>query len=430
MIQSTTSKIPFWLLSESTLARMGLFPLDTAANIYPATVTRSQSHLFRLSVELMKPVEADILQQATNRIAPRFPTIAARLCTGFFWYKFYPAGTISVRTGIVPLCARMTKREMKQNCIRVIADGRQMMVEYFHGLCDGYAAMCFLKSLAAEYIHIAEKICVPERDGVYRSNTMPMKSELTDAFQTYAISVSKKRDGGKALSLTGNSLAGGQQINHEITISVDEILKKAHEAGVTITAYLASCLLFALQKIWQEEKHPPRGKLRVSFPVNLRQFFPTDTLRNFSHFVIVEIDPQKGRWTFDEICQSVHHQMKQKATRKEMQAEISNNVRILQNSFFRWIPLCIKNLMMRVSYWIFGTNTSCLTISNLGRITVPDEMKAYVRRFHVQLDAHKGSPYSCAVHSYGGELTISMTRSIEDDRLERYFFQIVQKAEY
>lgn len=96
-------------------------------------------------------------------------------------------------------------------------------------------------------------------------------------------------------------------------------------------------------------------------------------------------------------------------------------VTILRNPVFRFIPLGVKNLMMRLSYWIFGTNTSCLSISNLGSVSIPDEMKPFIECFHMQLDAHKGGPYSCAVVSFENELTVSMTRSTQDDRLERYF---------
>lgn len=413
--------LPYWLLTEKVQDRLGLFRLDTAANIYPSTVSQKQSHLYRMSAELKQPVSKALLQQAVDHIIPRFPTIAARLCTGFFWYRLRPVKSLTVQEDTGRLCARMKKREMRKSCLRIMVRGSEIAVEYFHGLCDGSAAMTFLKSLTAEYVRLAEGIQIPNTDGICSPAESAHTGELSDAFETYASRVKKDRTAEKALSLTGKPLPHDEQISAEAYLAVTDVKKEAHRYGVTITEYLTARLLYALQQIWEEERHRPSGHLRVSVPVNLRQFFPTETLRNFSHFIMIDIDPRKGHWTFEEICSSVHHQMGLQLTRKEMLAEISNNVTILRNPVFRLIPLGIKNLMMRLSYWIFGTNTSCLSISNLGTISVPTEMKRFIQRFHVQLDAHKGSPYSCAVVSFGNELTVSLTRSIQDDRLERYF---------
>ena len=413
--------LPYWLIPEKVQDKLGLFRLDTAANIYPSTVSKNQSHLYRMSAELKRTVSVSFLQQAVDHIIPRFPTIAARLCTGFFWYRLKPVKSLTVQEDPDRLCARMTRREMRKSCLRIMTKGNEIAVEYFHGLCDGAAAMTFLKSLTAEYIRLAENIYIPNIDGVCSPSEKVHPGELTDAFETYASKVKKDRSAGKALSLAGKALPHEEQISTEAYLAVTDVKEEARRYGVTITEYLTARLLYAIQQIWEEEKHRPSGHLRVSVPVNLRQFFPTETLRNFSHFIMIDIDPRKGHWTFEEICSSVHHQMGLQLTRKEMMAEISNNVTILRNPVFRLIPLGIKNLMMRLSYWIFGTNTSCLSISNLGAVAVPDEMKPFVARFHMQLDAHKGGPYSCAVVSFGDELTVSMTRSIQDDRLERYF---------
>ena len=65
---------------------------------------------------------------------------------------------------------------------------------------------------------------------------------------------------------------------------VDALKNKAKEYGVTITEFIAALLLDVHYRK-QLEEHRGRGKLKdvsVQIPVNLRNSFPTKTLRNFS----------------------------------------------------------------------------------------------------------------------------------------------------
>lgn len=60
--------------------------LDNAAKIYPAARRETWSNIFRLSVTLKAPVHRPTLQAALDAVVPRFPSIAARLRRGVFWY--------------------------------------------------------------------------------------------------------------------------------------------------------------------------------------------------------------------------------------------------------------------------------------------------------------------------------------------------------
>ena len=60
--------------------------LDNAAKIYPASRSKSWSNVFRLSATLTEKVDEDILRSALDVTVRRFPSIAARLRRGVFWY--------------------------------------------------------------------------------------------------------------------------------------------------------------------------------------------------------------------------------------------------------------------------------------------------------------------------------------------------------
>ena len=66
------------------------FKLDNAAKIYPASHSRYWSNLYRMSATLYEDVDIKILEQAIKNTIPRFPSIAARLSEGLFWYYLRP----------------------------------------------------------------------------------------------------------------------------------------------------------------------------------------------------------------------------------------------------------------------------------------------------------------------------------------------------
>ena len=60
--------------------------LDNAAKIYPAARRRNWSNVYRQSVTLSENVDKAVLQSALDVTAKRFPSIAARLRRGLFWF--------------------------------------------------------------------------------------------------------------------------------------------------------------------------------------------------------------------------------------------------------------------------------------------------------------------------------------------------------
>ena len=111
----------------------------------------------------------------------------------------------------------------------------------------------------------------------------------------------------------------------------NEILEKARSFKVSLTEYLISVYLISLQKIYLEEKEEKKQKhqiLRIEVPLNLRRQFPSRTMRNFSLYVLPEIDMRLGTYTFEEIIRAVHHQLQMSSESKQIARFLSSNVRL------------------------------------------------------------------------------------------------------
>ena len=65
--------------------RLKWYRLDTSAKIYPALESIRNPSIFRVSVNLTKTVNPNILIQALENIKDRFPYYNVHIKQGFFW---------------------------------------------------------------------------------------------------------------------------------------------------------------------------------------------------------------------------------------------------------------------------------------------------------------------------------------------------------
>ena len=62
---------------------------------------------------------------------------------------------------------------------------------------------------------------------------------------------------------------------------------------------------------------------------------------------------------------------------KNLAAKIAANVGAERSFILKIMPLFIKNIAMKAVFNLFGECKSSITISNLGLVEIPDEMKPF-----------------------------------------------------
>lgn len=403
--------------------------LDNAAKIYPAARRKNWSNLFRQSVTLTENVDVQVLQSALDVTVKRFPSIAARLRKGAFWYYLQQVESApQIREECSYPLVFMNREEMRRCAFRVIAHEDRIAVEFFHSLTDGTGALIFLKSLMAEYLEQKYGISIPIEAGVLDRRQEPQEEELEDSFPKYAGSVAASRRDTNAWKMRGEPMPGGVLNLICLRLPVKETLALAHDHGVSLTVFLSAVMMQALMNLQKEKERSIRKRkgIKLLIPVNLRQLFPSKTLRNFAMYTIPEIDPRLGEYTFDEICKVIQHKMGSEITPKHMSTVIATNVNDERNPLVRLIPLPVKNVVMKAIFDSVGERKSCLTLSNLGLVKVPQAMEPYIRRFDFILGVQAAAPYNCGVVSYGDTVYINFIRNTREAELERRFHLILR----
>ena len=405
-------------------------PLDNAAKIYPAARTKQWTNVFRLSATLTGPVDAAVLQSALDVTVKRFPSMAARLRGGVFWYylqELEQAPNLHPEQSC-PL-TRMSREELRRCALRVICWENRIAVEFFHSLTDGNGGLVFLKTLLAEYLEQKYGLAVPAEQGVLDRRETPSPEELEDSFLKYDAPVNASRKESDAWRLTGTPVPDGFRHLTCFRFPVSQALNKAHGHGVSLTAFLAAALMEALLEL-QAEQVPNRRRrkpIKVLIPVNLRKLFPSKTLRNFAMYTIPEVDPKLGDYDFGELCSIVHHRMGLDVNPKRMGTMIATNVNSERYMAVRVMPLFLKNLVMKAVFDAVGERKSCLSLSNLGAVEVPAVMKPYIQRLDFILGVQATSPHNVGVVSWNGTVYVNFIRNIQESGLERKFFQSLQR---
>ena len=404
--------------------------LDNAAKIYPAARRKNWSNLFRQSVSLSENLDVQVLQSALDVTVKRFPSIAARLRKGAFWYYLQQVESAPqiCEEHSYPLVF-MNREEMRKCAFRVIAYENRIAVEYFHSLTDGNGALVFLKSLTAEYLEQKYRVSIPFENGVLDRRELPKEEELEDSFLKYAGNVPASRKDTNAWHMSGEPQKDGFLNLTCFQIPVKPALELAHKHNATLTVFMSAVMMKALLNL-QNEKNPNtkrQKRIKLLIPVNLRNLFPSNTLRNFAMYTIPELDPRLGAYSFDEICKIIQHKMGTEFTEKHMSCVIATNVNDERNPLVRLIPLPLKNAVMKAIFDSVGEKKSCFTLSNLGQVKIPEVMAQYVRRFDFILGVQANAPYNCGMLSYGDTIYINFIRNIQDAELERHFHAVLQK---
>ena len=404
--------------------------LDNAAKIYPAAKRRNWNNFFRISATLTEPVDVAVLRSALDVTARRFPSIAVRLRRGMFWYYLeqIPHSPAIQEEKSCPL-AHAPFHEVRQCAFRVLVYHNRFAVEFFHALTDGTGGLTFFKTLLAEYLSQKYGLTIPAGDGVLGRLEEPDAEELEDSFLRYAGNVKASRKEATAWHLTGTPEKDGFKDLVTLMIPAPALKECAKAHGVTVTELLCAAMIQAICQL-QAEKVPQRRlrkPVKVLLPVNLRSLFPSKTLRNFASYITPEVDPRMGDYTFDEICAAVHHRMGLENNPQTMRAKFAANVASEQSPLLRVMPLFIKNLAMKAVFDTVGECKSCLCLSNLGVVRLPEVMAPYVARMDFIIGVQAKAPHNCGVLTWNDTVYINCIRSIREPELELHFYRVLHR---
>lgn len=410
----------------------GWYKLDNAAKIYPAIITGELSNVFRITAYLYDPVRISALREAVEITSKRFPYFNVSLNKGAFWY-FLETNNQLPRIHLeetIP-CTTFPLGNKKEVMYRILVRKNRISIEAVHIVTDGSGGLEYLKTLLYSYFRLLNKE-VHLADGFIDPEGTPDASETEDSFNKYfrksvpsAVKISKAWH----IPFSLRNKPRFRILHAEASVSKVNEVSKIHK--VSITEYLVSVYLFTLQTIYLiDTKNNTRKSariLRTQVPINLRKKYPSSTMRNFSLFVIPELDMRLGSYTFEEILVIVHHYMQSETSTKKLDRIIARNVGGEKNLAIRFLPLFLKKFALILAYRKFGIDQFSGIFTNLGAITLTGGMEKYVKSISLTPPPpNKGIKISCAVVSCKDTMNFIFANITVSNEFERLFFKFLQ----
>ena len=400
------------------------YRLDNAGVLYSALKKEKYAPVYRFSAVMTEQVDPAALQRAVDRAMPRFPSFRVRIRKGAFWCYFETNNKPGpfVRPDISNPCQPMRDKEDNDWLIRFYYYEDRISFEAFHAISDGSGALTFFRTVLAEYLR-ERGVDIPPDSLILDAAQPPRPEELEDAYGRYA--GKRVLRGGMKKTAYANTSSREPFYTLNVTMglmSVAALKAKAKEYGATITEYLTAVLLLSLLEKQHAERPIREKPIALAIPVNLRAWFPSETLRNFMLTLRPCVDPTLGEYTLEDLIRYVHHFMGLSLNRPEMRAAVTGNVKFTRNRLLQIIPLFLKTPIMAFSYWLVAVRPYTATFTNPGAVRLPPSMAPHIRRMEVILgQATRPSPH-CAAISCGDVMEVTFAGTGTSSETERLFF--------
>ena len=399
--------------------------LDNVAKLYSLVSSTKATNVFRISVKMTEPIQADYLSEAVVGALLEMPSFSVRLRMGIFWYYFdMNIQKPRVRKEFTYPCSKMTKYTNNGYLFNVTYYENMMHLEVFHALADGAGALQFLQVLLYQYLKRVYPNSVNQHLQLM-SDQQSQRAMDEDSF----LKVVSDRDG-KVIPTTSKAykILGIKKRPQELKVihgmmPAKQIVKLSKQYGVSMSCFLSSLLIYS---IYMENEKFTKNKrpMTVTIPFDLRARFESNTVRNFFSNVTVSVNVLE-EMSFEDVLKQVSIQLIEGQDQQVVTHKIKDNVSAQENLAIRFAPLFIKNTVMRQIY-LKADQGVTTTLSNLGRIVFLDEISQYVDQVRVMLPVTPHQRIRCGVCSFKETLVVSFTSSLEETDIQRFFFRFLK----
>lgn len=393
--------------------------LDNAAKIFPPNSKKSDTKVFRFVCKLNEPVDKKVLQQALDVTIEAFPLYKSVIKSGLFWYYFERSDIKPIVTEeIIPPCSPLFNRDKKGLLFRVMYYKSRISVEIYHALSDGTGALQFLRTLVFHYILLKHPDSFQDNVPILDYDASKTQ-KMDDSFSRYYINKksikTKKRI--PAYQIRGMKVAEYRIKVIEGIMPINDIMKIVKSHNTSLTIFLAAVLMCSINEeiALRHKKYP----VVLSIPVNLRRFFNSETARNFFGVINVNYNFSDYNGDINNVIIYLQKNFKDNLTPEQLSQRINLLSSLEHNFLLRIIPLKIKDIILRIANNFVDKGVTS-TLSNVGKIDMPAEIKPFISSFDIFVSTNKLQACIC---SYDDKLRVSFTSAFISTDIQRRFFR-------
>jgi len=220
-----------------------------------------------------------------------------------------------------------------------------------------------------------------------------------------------------AYRLRGERLPEDRLAVVEGHLPVDALLACSRSRGATVTELLTAVLIRAIhaQMRLRDEKRP----VVVTVPVNLRNYFPSQSARNFFTTINVGYDFSRQPGDLDAVVAHVHQRFRESLTEDRLKEHVNALCFLEHNIPLRLVPLMLKDRVLRTAERLADRQATA-SFSNVGKVSMPEEMEPYIHLFGAFTSPDK---LQASVCSFRDRYVICFAGAFRGHDVEREFFR-------
>ncbi len=397
------------------------YSLDTAATVYPLSMSRGWMPIFRLSAYLKETVVPEVLQVALTFVIRRFPYFSVTLGRGFFWeYLEETRRRFTVREESKRPFAVMSLSKFKAPCFRVVYYQNRISIEYFHLLTDGTGGTIFLKTLLGEYFRLLGKN-VPTSCDLKDLSETPDPAEWADDFHLAEKTKASGFSGKRALQIRGRlSAVRPHQILH-FQVDCEQLRATAKSKNATVTSLILCYLFFACKASVSGGK---KRKIQIQVPCNMRKYYPSSSMRNFAMYCILCLHPDEV-CDFDDVLARIQKELAAGTSKESLTKQMIAGTRLVAS--LKFIPMFLKAPITRLFYPLFSDRILTTTLSNLGVVTLPNEIADRVEKMDFVLGTTVSNRATCSMVTYQNKAVLSIFKATDHPAFEETLNSLLKK---
>ena len=404
------------------MARDTWYRLDNIGKFYASQAGSTTQTVFRYAATLVDDVDPAILQQALDLTVDLFPSFNVCLRSGFFWHYLQQAPTAPrVESEVLPICYGLHVNA-RSVLFRVSYHGPRINFEVSHIVSDGRGSLSFFKALLSAYIEQRYGI-----EGVTAEYDGSDAQKTEDSFDKYF----ERSSAGKSAPPRAYHIRGWRDTAdptfYELHLPVRPVLDLTRSCGVSLTSLVIAALMMAIRD--EMAQRDLRRAIVLDVPVDLRQYFPSVTAKNFFGLAYVSWVPADGAPVEGEACgvaqnlqledvaRFVHAQFKGVIEPEHLKLRMNAMVALEKNPLLRFAPLLLKDFaLMLADRAVAGQTTT--TVSNLGAIRLDARLAPFVRDVNILTSTTGLNVTLC---SFGDDLSIGISTVFSSSTIVKNF---------
>ena len=395
----------------------GLATITVGGTIFNYACPRQTNSCIRRRIVMREPIRRDALEEAMELTRRRYPQLSLGLVkTKNSVYETHIDRPF--RLGHISDTPPCIGRDTNGHLIGFWAEGSTLLIDFFHAIADDAGMDRFIQTLLFTYLTQIGQAPDNSDGRIITCDTPYDPREGEDAGMLLVADESGKRPDVQprhAFKIRGLRRSVDEpEYAYTIRVGLDAFREfaKAHEAGPTAAvSVLFSSILYHHYSAYLM---PSASPIIAEVAVNLRNHFPTESVRNFVGNVYLAYDASSDQSSLRATMASQAASLSAQNT-AECQAAFYSHALALANHWFNEssLPVYAKNWVHKHIAVKAMSGGMTYGISNIGKEQLPECLKAHVQEYYTMVPSGLHA-YLVSMRSEGDALTLCVTSKLHD----------------